>query len=239
MTASRSGEHAGESRGPAWDAAVRLMHWMLAGLVLYLYFVDDEGGEPHRVLGYVAVGVIVARLLWAGIAEGANGIASLRPSLRQTRAWLRRGAPRTSGHDPLGVWMIWMLWALVLALGVTGWMTRLDAFWGDETLHDVHAWLAHALIASVAVHVLGVATMTWRWRENLVRAMLVGSKRDADRPGAAHPPRARRASRARRRSSPAGGRTRRRSRRCAPSSRTAPRASTPSPRRAAARSRRD
>jgi len=41
----------------------------------------------------------------------------------------------------------------------------------------VHAWLAHALIAAVALHLAGVATMSWRWRENLVLAMLTGRKR--------------------------------------------------------------
>ena len=80
-------------------------------------------------------------------------------------------------HDPFGLWMIWLLWSLVLLLGLTGWMTRLDAFWGDETLHDVHAWLAHALIAAVVLHLAGVAVMGWRWRENLVLAMITGRKR--------------------------------------------------------------
>jgi cytochrome b len=73
--------------------------------------------------------------------------------------------------------MVWLLWSLVLLLGLTGWMTRLDAFWGNETLHEVHAWLAHALVAAVAVHLAGVAAMSWRWRENLVRAMITGRKR--------------------------------------------------------------
>ena len=59
------------------------------------------------------------------------------------------------------------------------WMTRLDAFWGDETLHEVHAALAHALVAAAAVHVAGVAVMSWRWRENLLLAMLTGRRRDA------------------------------------------------------------
>ena len=28
--------------------------------------------------------------------------------------------------------MVWLLWIVVLLLGVTGWMSRLDAFWGDD-----------------------------------------------------------------------------------------------------------
>ena len=54
----------------------------------------------------------------------------------RTCARARRAPP---GHDPLGVWMIWLLWSLVLLLGVTGWMSRLDAFWGDDGIHEVHA----------------------------------------------------------------------------------------------------
>ena len=177
MTASRSRETSGDGSVPVWDAAVRLLHWLLAGLVLFDYFIDDEGGFAHRTVGYVAVGVVFARLLWSGRGQGANGFAALRPSLGKTLAYRRAGAPRTVSHDPLGVWMIWLLWSLVIALGVTGWMTRLDAFWGDETLHDVHAWLAHALVAAVALHLAGVAAMSWRWRENLVLAMITGNKR--------------------------------------------------------------
>ena len=177
MARSRVRETAGEGSVPVWDAAVRLLHWLLAGLVLFDYFIDDEGGFLHRTVGYVAVGVVLSRLLWSGLGDGANGFAALRLSLRKTLAYGRSGAPRTTDHDPLGRWMVWLLWSLVLLLGLTGWMTRLDAFWGNETLHEVHAWLAHALVAAVAVHLAGVAAMSWRWRENLVRAMITGRKR--------------------------------------------------------------
>ena len=77
--------------------------------------------------------------------------------------------------------MVWLLWLLVLLLGVTGWMSRLDAFWGDDRLHDIHAWLADALLIAVAVHLTGIVAMSWRWRENLVGAMFSGRKRPIDR----------------------------------------------------------
>src|SRR5690349_10753057 len=80
------------------------------------------------------------------LAGGTASFATLRPSLRDTLSYLRLGAPRTPGHDPLGVWMIWLLWSLVLLLGVTGWMSRLDAFWGDDGIRAIHAWFAHALL---------------------------------------------------------------------------------------------
>ena len=164
---------------PLWDAAVRLFHAALAGTILYAFVVDD-GGPVHRAVGYAAAAVVVARLVHACVARGANRLAALRPSLTATRAWLRDGAPRTSGHDPLGIWMVWLLWTLVLLLAVSGWMSRVDAFWGDERVQAVHAWLADALAIAVVVHLAGVAAMSWHWRENLPLGMVTGRRRGAD-----------------------------------------------------------
>lgn len=159
-----------------WDVAVRLHHWMLAALVIFCS-IQDDGGQVHRAAGYAAAGVVVTRLLWAVLAKGHGSLAALKPSATATLAYVRARAPRCIGHDPLGLWMVWLLWSLVLLLGLTGWMSRLDTFWGDERLQDIHAWLADALLAAVALHLLGVGVMSWRWRENLSASMMTGRKR--------------------------------------------------------------
>ena len=167
----------------AWDAAVRVLHWTLA-LAVVFDFVYDDGDELHRAVGYLAAGIVVLRLSWAAVTRGHGRLAMLRPSPRATLPYLGQllhgRAPRHPGHDPLGLWMVWLLWVLVVLLGVTGWMSRLDAFWGDDHLHDLHAWLADALLAAVLVHLIGVAVMSWAWRENLPAAMFTGSKRAID-----------------------------------------------------------
>jgi cytochrome b len=163
-----------------WSAAVRLLHWTLAALIL-IDLVRDDGDRAHRLIGYAAALVVMVRLGWA-VATGE--LAALRPSVSVSLAYLRlllRGRPpRSLGHDPLGIWMIWVMWTLVLLLGLTGWMTRLDAFWGDQRLHDVHALLADILLLCVACHLIGVGAMSWLWRENLPVSMLTGLKRAAD-----------------------------------------------------------
>ncbi len=176
MPASRLRGRASDDLVLVWGVAVRLLHWTLAALVVFDFIVDD-GGPVHRGVGDVAAAVVVLRLLRAAFARGEEGLRALQPSLVCTLAYLRRGAPRAIGHDPLGVWMVWLLWTLVLLLAVTGWMTRLDAFWGDDRLHAVHAILADALLVAAAFHVAGVAVMSWRWRENLPWSMLTGRKR--------------------------------------------------------------
>jgi len=169
---------------PAWDLLVRASHWAVAALVIFDW-VRDDGDRLHRIAGYVAVGIILVRWLWATTPWSRSGIAALVPSpratLHYTRELLRGQAPRHLHHDPLGLWMVWLLWSLVLLLGITGWLSRLDAFWGDERVQQVHAWLADGLMVAAAVHLIGVAVMSWHWRENLAIAMITGRKRGQGR----------------------------------------------------------
>jgi cytochrome b len=166
-----------------WDAVVRVLHWVLAALVA-VNLVRDDGDLVHRWVGYAAVAVVLCRLTWACVSRSGGGLASLWPSVSASVAYLRllvRGhAPRVMGHNPLGLWMVWLLWSLVLLLGLTGWMSRLDAFWGDERVEDLHAQLANVLLVVVILHVVGVAAMSWLWKDNLPGSMITGFKR-ADR----------------------------------------------------------
>ena len=161
-----------------WSITVRLLHWTLAALVA-ADFVHDDGDRVHRLVGYAAIVVVMVRLAWAVVT---GSLAELRPSPSATLAYVRlllRGQPpRSPSHDPLGLWMVWLLWLLVLLLGITGWMTRLDAFWGDQQLHDVHALLADILLVAVACHLIAVAAMSWLWKENLPAVMVSGRKRE-------------------------------------------------------------
>ncbi len=160
-----------------WDATVRLLHWSLATLVI-VDLVFDDGGPTHRLVGYAAAAVVLTRLTWAAVS---GGFAGLRPSPSATLSYLRllvRGLPpRSRSHDPLGVWMVWLLWTLVLLLGLTGWMTRLDAFWGDLRVQATHSLLADILLVCVVLHLLGIGVMSWLWQENLPASMVTGRKR--------------------------------------------------------------
>jgi cytochrome b len=169
----------------AWDAVVRLLHWTLAMLVA-VDLVRDDGDYAHRMVGYAAVVVVLARLTWAAVSRSHAKLAGLRPSVRQSLIYLRlllRGQPpRSLGHDPLGLWMVWLLWTLVLLLGLTGWMSRLDAFWGDDRMHDIHSLLADLLLAAVVLHLGGITIMSWLWKENLPASMITGFKREDKNP---------------------------------------------------------
>ncbi|HEY1393742.1 MAG TPA: cytochrome b/b6 domain-containing protein [Methylibium sp.] len=172
MREPRDAKLAPDGRILVWDAAVRLMHLLLAGLVVS-DLVRDDGDRLHRALGYAAAAVVLARLAWALLSRRGP----VAPSVSATLAYLRARTPRRLDHDPLGLWMVWLLWLLVLLLALTGWMSRLDAFWGDERIQQLHAWLADAMLVAVALHLMGVGVMSWRWRENLAASMIHGRKR--------------------------------------------------------------
>jgi cytochrome b len=162
-----------------WPWFVRLCHWVLAALVLF-NFVSDTG-RMHRYAGYVAAAIVLLRL-GHGLTRRPSDFARISlPSPSALVAHLRqlRHGPlhRELGHNPAGACMTLLMWALVLALGATGWVSQWDAFWGEEWLTELHEWLAYALMASVLLHWLGVAVMSRLQRENLARAMLTGRKR--------------------------------------------------------------
>ncbi len=68
------------------------------------------------------------------------------------------------------------LWLLVLALAFTGWLMRLDVFWGEDWPQDIHVWLSIALQVCVCIHIVAAIVMSVWTRENLIGAMLTGRK---------------------------------------------------------------
>ncbi|MGF6780461.1 cytochrome b/b6 domain-containing protein [Paraburkholderia sp. GAS334] len=135
----------------------------------------------HRVAGYVAVGLVASRIVWGVIGTPNARFSTWWPGRAELVAYLRAlpaGKPiHPVSHNPLGALMIVALWSLVLALGLTGWMMRLDAFWGEDWLESTHSALATALEVCVCVHVAAAVAMCLYLRENLIGAMVTGIKR--------------------------------------------------------------
>jgi cytochrome b len=78
--------------------------------------------------------------------------------------------------------MVVALLALAAAAGASGWLSVTARFWGVKWVQELHEALANALYLFVGLHLAGVVFTSLRQRENLVRAMLSGSK-PAPRPG--------------------------------------------------------
>ncbi len=72
------------------------------------------------------------------------------------------------------------LWAAVIGLGVSGYLMTTDRFWGDETVEEIHGFLADSLIPLIALHVTAALAMSFLSKTNLVRAMITGKKNVPD-----------------------------------------------------------
>lgn len=163
-----------------WDRFVRVFHWSLAGCVLLDYFVVDGGDALHRWLGYMACVLVLTRVVWGFIGSDYTRFADFFPTPARITQHLRHlidgDQASYAGHNPLGAMMMLALLVLVLAVGVTGFMQGLDAYWGEEWLQELHDTLASILIGFAALHAFSAIVMSRIERTNLIKAMITGVK---------------------------------------------------------------
>lgn len=166
-----------------WDLPLRLFHWILVVSVAVALLSAEEGSPLnswHVLSGWVVAILIGFRLVWGFIGgEHSRFSDFIRPSrVGDHVAQLVRGHSEPSlGHNPLGAVAVVVLLALA---ALTVWS---GAFGGEaaEDLHEIAGW---SLLALVGVHVLAVVFMSLLDKENLVRAMITGSKPADRHPGA-------------------------------------------------------
>jgi cytochrome b len=134
----------------------------------------------HIAAGY-AIAALLARVVWGFLgprhARFSSFVRPPREVLEYLRDVLRFRAPRYIGHNPAGGAMILALIALLAATCMTGYIMTTDAYWGAKWVEEVHGALANMTVGLIALHVLGVIIASFEHRENLVRAMVAGRKR--------------------------------------------------------------
>jgi cytochrome b len=163
-----------------WDRFVRVFHWSLVSSVIFNYFVLDDGKTFHQWVGYFAVTLVLARIVWGFIGSRHARFASFFPTPRRMTVHVRqvmRGKHGGSlGHNPMGALMMLTLMTTVLALGITGWMQSLDAYWGEEWLQNLHRDIGNVLIGMAALHAVAAIVMGRIERTRLIKAMVTGIK---------------------------------------------------------------
>ena len=161
-----------------WPLLVRVTHGCVAGLVLFNLF-NESGAKLHRYAGYAAAGFVLLRTVYGFTTR--NAAARLHwPTPRACMAHLRDmlgGRPeRVAGHNPLGAAMSLLLWSLILLLAASGWISRLDRFWGEDWPVDFHESVALVLQVCIVLHLLGVVASSLLERQNLAWSMVTGRK---------------------------------------------------------------
>jgi cytochrome b len=184
MTISNDVIEAGGVKLPAtvkvWDLFVRTFHWSLVALFVTAYATGDEIEQVHVAAGYAIAGLLALRILWGFVGPVHARFSSFVRSPREVLVYLRDLAlirsPRYLGHNPAGGLMIVALMATLIGTCATGVMMTTDAFWGAKWVEDVHQALANLTLGLIALHVIGVLVASFEHRENLVKAMVTGTK---------------------------------------------------------------
>jgi cytochrome b len=165
MSVANDATRAGGAMPPAtvkvWDLFVRLFHWSLVALFVVAYATGDEVERVHIAAGYSIAALLALRIIWGFVGP-------------------RHARFRHLGHNPAGGLMIVALIVMLAATCATGYMMTTDAYWGAKWVEETHEVLANATVALIALHVLGVLVASFQHRENLVKAMVTGRKRERD-----------------------------------------------------------
>jgi cytochrome b len=164
-----------------WDLGVRLFHWSLVASFATAWFTSEDRGDLHQQVGLAAAGLISFRILWglAGprYARFTQFLRSPLTTLSYLIAILRGAESRYIGHNPAGGVMVMALLFSISITAYSGWLMTTDQYFGDDWMQGLHSTAASFTVLLVALHLIGVILASWRHRENLVRAMVTGTKR--------------------------------------------------------------
>lgn len=163
-----------------WDVPTRVFHWtlVLSFCGAFLTSESERYRDIHVMLGYTMLGLIAFRLLWGFIGTRYARFSSFLFTPGEVLAYvsdLAKGKARHFvGHNPAGSVAIWLLLLLATGSGVSGVLLFQDI--GGEAMEELHEALSFGMLAVVAVHVAGVMVSSVMHRENLLRAMVTGTK---------------------------------------------------------------
>ncbi len=166
-----------------WDIVVRVFHW--STVVLFtLALLFEEPRLLHKTLGYTLMGILAIRIVWGFVGTPNARFTDFVPRPKSLLGYLRAmragREERHLGHNPAGGAMVVALMLTLAGIGLSGWMMGLDAFWGKDWVHGLHEGLVNLALVLVGLHVGGVVWASLRHRENLVRAMVTGLKRQKE-----------------------------------------------------------
>jgi len=171
-----------------WDLPIRVIHWLLFICFTGAYLTAEEDGLRllHVTLGYTLAALMAVRFVWGFVGTKHARFSSFIKG--PEAAWLYlmslfKSTPQHhTGHNPLGAIAILGLMLLSLGVSFTGWCALHEV--GGEWNEELHETIAEGMLFLVVIHVVSVLIASLLHRENLVRAMVNGTKSasPSDRP---------------------------------------------------------
>ena len=170
---------------PVWDLPVRLVHWLLAGLILFSWWsVKNHHTDWHIWSGCAILTLLIFRLLWGLVGSSTARFANFVRGPRAIGDYLR-GRWTGIGHNPLGalsVITIFLALAIQVGLGLvaededglyTGPLYRLVSIDTSDRARDFHELWFNIILGLIVLHV--AAIIFYRLRgQHLTKPMITG-----------------------------------------------------------------
>lgn len=176
-------------KAEAWrrvvDAPTRTLHWLLALSFsgAYLSAESERWHLLHITLGYTALGLVLARLLWALLGPRRVRASvwwnKLRTLPAQLRAWRQGRGSLAGGFQALNAVLVLGLLASLLLTTLSGMGLELEWWrsageWLDEALEEGHELMGNLVLALALAHIGLVLGTSLLRGQNLAGPMLSG-----------------------------------------------------------------
>ncbi len=163
-----------------WDPLIRIFHWSVAAGFLLNFTLAEEGETLHEWIGYYILAALLVRVCWGFIGPRNARFSDFFPRKAAVKAHLGELAhgeiKKHEGHSALGGLMIIALMSGLLLVGLTGWLTTTDMFWGESWMEEIHEFFANATLMLVLMHVAAVLLFSLLGPSNLIRQMWTGRR---------------------------------------------------------------
>jgi cytochrome b len=172
-----------------WDGPTRIAHWSMVVLFGISWWTGKTGKlEWHRWSGYVLLGVLVFRLCWGFFGSSTARFTQFLRGPRAVFDYVKGRWALAPGHNPLGALSVLALLLLLLAQVALGLFAvdvdgiesgPLSAHVSFETGRLCAKWhhsIFTALQVFIALHIAAVLFYVVAKKENLVGAMLGGTR---------------------------------------------------------------
>ncbi len=163
-----------------WDLPVRAIHWLLVIFFAGAYLTAEEDGLRllHVTFGYSLAALLAVRIIWGFVgtkhARFTSFIKGPEASWKYLMSLFKSNPQHHTGHNPLGAIAIVSLMLLGLGVSFTGWCALHEV--GGEWNEELHEAIAEGMLVLVGIHVVSVIAASLLHHENLVKAMVNGSK---------------------------------------------------------------
>ncbi|MFK7954723.1 MAG: cytochrome b/b6 domain-containing protein [Lysobacterales bacterium] len=178
-----------------WDIPTRLFHWAIVITLGYSWYSMEIANdlEQHFLSGYVALGLIVFRIVWGLVGTRYARFSSflIRPSeiVAYAKTLASKESRQYAGHNPLGSLSVLALLLFILVQAGTGmfaddeyyFFAPLNQFVSPATagsITEFHGLSAKIILGLSILHILAIVFYRLIKKEKLVLAMITGKKPD-------------------------------------------------------------